>query len=145
MGAVRPVAGGVVGLAALPSASPAAGFEAGGGGLAGSVWGLFGDPGDAGGVMRAVGVQVDLGAPGWGAGAVFAVFDAGTTTQVWPASGVVVGLGGAGGGVAQRGGVRAGGDGGWGDDAAGVHGGRGAGWGGGGGGVGAGGVAAGGR
>ena len=87
VGGVRPVPGGVVGLAALPSAAPAAGFAAGGGGLAGATWGLFGDPGDDSAVMRAAGVKVDLGAPGWGAGATYAVFEAGTTTQVWPASG----------------------------------------------------------
>ena len=88
VGGVRPVPGGVVALGALPSVSPAAGFAGGGGGLAGATWGLFGDPTDDSAVMRAVGVQVDLSAPGWGAGATYAVFDAGTTTQVWPGSGM---------------------------------------------------------
>jgi hypothetical protein len=87
VGAASPLAGGVTGLGALPSAAPAAGFEGGGGGLGSATWGLFGNPSDDSAVMRAGGVQVDLGAPGWGAGATFAVFDAGTSTQVWPASG----------------------------------------------------------
>jgi RHS repeat-associated protein len=87
VGTVSPLAG-VTALEALPSASPAPGFEPGGGGLVSTTWGLFGDPTDDSAVMRAGGVNVDLGAPGWGPGATFAVFDAATTTQLWPASGV---------------------------------------------------------
>src|SRR5262245_57441278 len=87
VGAAAPVAGGVAGLAALLSVSPVPALEDGGGGLGTQTWGLFGDPTDDGAVMRADGVQVDLAAPGWGSGATFAVFDAGTTTQLWPASG----------------------------------------------------------
>ena len=88
VGPASPVAGGVAGLGALPSSAPAVGFGDGGGGLGTATWGLFGDPSDDSEVMRAGGVQVDLGAPGWGAGAVFAVFDAGTSDQLWPASGM---------------------------------------------------------
>jgi RHS repeat-associated protein len=87
VGVAAPLPGGLGALGPLPSAPPAAGFEGGGGGLGTATWGLFGDPTDDSAVMRALAVQVDLGAPGWQPGATFAVFDAGTTTQLWPASG----------------------------------------------------------